>query len=320
MDKSVSQVLRWGMAGWCLVGELGLFFAMYKLLLSGVQVGGTVGFSLLGGRIATLSDPGLMTVILAALGIPLGYFIYQTYYFLFWTVPWSRESPPEAELIERLIAHCPRHKQLDDELNTLTASWTASVVHKRFGRLVNWLVRVFRKHVLRRPSNRTSQSVVEFRGRWALTRAAWLRSLTNRCEAANTGYSLAGERFEYLTSMYDGLGAIMVANWGALTVGLAYTVWRLVYVDAPFATFTIARGGGRAAWEPPVWIALIGLWLLQCAIARAVHSMIWTNRVLLRLSIVTLADSFICQFDCAQPVCLDEDEPRSRIPSRDHDD
>lgn len=320
MDKSVSQVLRWGMAGWCLVGELGLFFALYKLLLSGVQDGGTVGFSLLGGRVAALSDPGLMTVIFAALGIPLGYFIYQTYYFLFWTVPWSRESPPEAALIERLIGRCPRHKQLDDELNTLTAAWTASVVHKRFGRLVNSLVRVFRKFVLRRPSNRTSQSVVEFRGRWALTRAAWLRSLTGRREAANTGYSLAGDRFEYLTSMYDGLGAIMVANWGALAVGLAYTVWRLVYVDAPFATYTIARGDGLAAWEPPVWMALAGLWLLQCVIAWAVHSMIWTNRVLLRLSIVTLADAFICQFDCGQPGCRDEDEAKSRIPARDDDD
>lgn len=319
VDKSFSQVLRWGMAGWCLIGELGVFFGLYKLLLSGVgQAGGISSFKLLDGRIAALSDPALMTVVLAALGVPLGYFIYQTYYFLFWTVPWSSDNPPERAVVKRLTEQCPRHSQLDDELRDLHAAWTTVVVDSLFVRLVNGTARLIR-HALRRPSIRTPRDVIEFRASWAQSRAAWLQALSCRNEGANVGLALAGERFEYLTSMYDGLGAVMVANWIALSIAFFYKLWRVAYVDYALGSYTVAVAGGQTV-EFPVWAALLVLLVIELAIAGIFHRMVWTNRVLLRLSVVTLADSFICRFDCRDPECQTHGKRNSHGRGRSHDD
>lgn len=306
MDRSANQVLRWGMAGWCLMVELGGFFALYKIILAGDKP-----FTLVQGRIPVLADPGLMTVVFAAIGVPLGYFIYQLYYFLFWTVPLSKEDPPERPLIERLIERCSRSKQLDKELQGLYDAWANVVCRGRFSRKGDKLWVRFAAWPFA-GGKRTPREVMGFRSRWALSRSAWLHALSQG-GADHVGTALAGERFEYLTSMFDGLGAIMVANWLAFVTAFAYNLWRILYID----------GSGQLqfhlAWttlRAPATAVMLVFTALEFVACYAFHRIIWTNRVYLRMSVVTLADAFICQFGCDDRGCLDQGER----PDEDNDD
>lgn len=303
MDRSLSQVLRWGMAGWCLIGELGMFFSIYKLVLAG---SGT--YTLLDGRIPLLADPGLMTVVLAAVGVPLGYFIYQFYYFLFWTVPLGA-APPERALIERLIERCERNHQLDEVLQDLYGSWAEQVTASKF---VGLIARPFTRR-----SGRSTRDVIRFRSTWALTRAAWLRSLSHGGDG-NVGFALAGDRFEYLTSMYDGLGAVMVANWAALAVALSYKVWRITFMDGWLGSYTIELA--HSPIRLPVVVVMGLFFALEMLLAKTLHRIVWTNRIYLRLSVVTLADSFICQIACDDPKCLEQDRAGASDAHDDGDD
>jgi hypothetical protein len=299
LDNAANTLVRWGTAGWSLVLEIFVWLVVVELV--GARVTGKA-FSLFTGAFGTsMPDAAVLVALAVAGGVPLGYLLYQVYYFLFWTGYVSKGPPGEAALLVKLF-DCPRFEGLlDYRLEGVLRSWRLLITRTRRSRGMpeterrrKWWINAL---VLTR---RDPDEVIKFRNQWSLLHSCWYWALGQSQDPvvassggkhpgsrAQTGPGIARalDRFDQLSYRYDGLGAIMIGHWSAGGVLLAFNVWRFVLARVEFPNWT--------------WLYLfLGFTVAEAIPFWALYRMIWVNRLHLRASIVALTNSFICHFTC----------------------
>jgi hypothetical protein len=90
-ETDLSKLARWAIPGWVAILAVFLFLVVDMLAC---EPGQTRSFQNVGELISTLSDVDVVftTVLIAATGIPLGFTIYQAYFYLRWNSPFSRDG------------------------------------------------------------------------------------------------------------------------------------------------------------------------------------------------------------------------------------
>jgi hypothetical protein len=280
MEQGVNQLIKWGTAGWCLVVQVSAFLITLKLVLS------TSGapFPILLGRMPQHPSPEALLAILATASIPLGFLVYEIYYFLFWAIPLSKEKPAEQKLVRRLLVKCSEYEMMDKDLAAVQRAWIRKITRNRKGHR-RWWVKGLEKWRGRKP-----EDVMKFRNEWSLVRAVWLRAIS-RGGSGSTGYSRAADRFEFLSSMFDGLGVMQTALWLGVGFLAIFSLWRWLLEPLAFYPFM------GAIQVPLVVVFVVGL-LIAAATTWLASWILGVNRILTRSSMLTLANSVICHFEC----------------------
>lgn len=280
MEQGVNQLVKWGVAGWSLVAYVIGFLLATKLFL--------VGFSPLMGRMPEGLSPEVLAVAIAFTSIPLGFWIYEFYYFIFWAVPMSKAEPAEKDLITRLRS-CTQHDIMDDDLIAVEEAWIHMTTRNRNGRRRWWTA------LIKRLSGRESEDVMRFRNEWSFVRTAWLRAMS-RQGADNIGYTRAADRFEFLSSMFDGLGVLRTAVWLGWLMVVGFVLWRIAI--EPNGEYVIF-----GSFVTPLWLALVAETAIAWFLTTSASRVIAANRIMVRSSLLTLANSFICHFECDEHGC-----------------
>jgi hypothetical protein len=204
-DNVLGQTLRWGLAGWVFFGEIWFFlFCLSEFVYH--------------ERIETLFEPGLAG-ILALLGVPFGYLVYQFYYHFYWVFPywykrgeWSEKKAkgklgrehPEKEIVDRKYYQI--QKKFDPSPD-IYSSWINTIARHRFTRVAFFILTLFYpQSIFYGPTEK-----IEMRRKWSYLRSAWYRSLEESGEQRAI-IEPVSSRFEYLSSSFDALGSIYTAN------------------------------------------------------------------------------------------------------------
>lgn len=231
MENGLWQFFKWSMAGWIFFIESLFFLYIFKLMTP---------------KSITFLDPILSQyniqatiIIIALIGIPTGYIFYQIYYYCYWTLPASSISPPEKNYINNFLRNCVycKHIPEKEQVNYLTTaqhSWVYKIKNSGLTKVLLWVVNIYKK--IRRNEGKdhnyeTVEDVAEFRNNWSTFKSAWYYSLAtveNHKENMVSKNS-AARRFEYMSFMYEGLGAVLFANWAAGMAAIAISLISLNY-------------------------------------------------------------------------------------------
>lgn len=81
---------RWGIPGWSVIISLILFICFDFIGGGGNKILNIVKSMIDDSDILELAICG---IVVAGAGIPIGYFLYQIYFYFRWNSPWSKEGP-----------------------------------------------------------------------------------------------------------------------------------------------------------------------------------------------------------------------------------
>jgi len=284
MDDLADELLRWGMAGWTFILEIAAFLSIYKLILNYNDK-----FAVFGNRIHLYfpTEPLSSLATLGAMGIPLGFLIYQIYFYLFWTIPLSKAEPPEKKIVKKILK-CSKYNPSDSDLNDVYKKWVESVINnkgtknkKRWVKLVQFI------------RKREIKDLINFRNYWSLAQAIWLHNVDDK-------HDRAAKKLQYLSYMFDSLGAIITAICLALFTLFIYNGW-LIGRYGLYKTFPLKLNLLFASIKYIyLWQVVLLISAIEILATYIFYKILWVNRIHIRSSIVTLMHSFICNFNCIE--------------------
>jgi hypothetical protein len=296
MRDTSSSLIRWGTAGWWLIIEVLVWLIGCDIIIGGIK---REPFAIFNGILdVDVFGSGGMAIVVIASGIPLGYFLYQIYQYLYWTgflTRITKTTPAERDLAERFLT-CDRFNGLADaKLQAILDMWKQQVMVTRRTRGKGTPRFKLWAKVLKK-LDRDPDIVMGFRCNWVLLHCCWLWSLGTYDGGPGAGASTTGrggergvpgiaravDEFEYLSQRYHGLGAIMIGHWAACVLLFAYDVWRFAVADS------------FSEW----WVYFVVFLAAQLVFFAMLSRMVWVNRLHLQSNIVMMANSFICHFTC----------------------
>jgi len=171
MNKNIDTFARWGMPGWSAIIGFLIFVLVDYLSANNSTMYNKINGVFVSDGIWQLT---IAALLIAGAGIPLGFIIYQLYFYLRWNSPVSEDG-----LLPPLIVG--RHAELDDTLQTLSIKDIA-------------LDEEWRKKLL--PEGSDHRSIWLYMG-------PFLVDTLIKADASNTVY----DRHSYLMNMLHALGA-----------------------------------------------------------------------------------------------------------------
>jgi hypothetical protein len=217
------QVLRWAIPGW-LLSVFASMFMTVRFVLSGHTLTVT---DFAGRNYGTLLS---LLTILAGLGIPIGYFVYQIYFWIYWSVPIPFLKSP-ADRGHSILKDCPADwaqlvgYSLDDEV--------------RFEQGTLFRIGPFQLHIKDR------NFLARYQHNWLLSDFVWYRTIILN------GAEMLEKRVIFLTDTYHSLGASLVSLWIAFALYVTY--------DIAMHREPIAQGCWVYAWSILVNLGLLAL-------------------------------------------------------------
>jgi len=231
------QVIRWTIPGWLLI----MFFAIFTMLKS-IIIG-----TPLAEIINLVPVPAFSFAGLAIIGIPLGYVIYQIYYWGYWKVLPSRIVPDDrGQSILKDISginsyfrdHLLKESGYKRELYR-TDEATYEISSKFFSVLL-CLLPSFRRIPRKMSKPERKELIEKYQDNWYLAEFAWYKSLSKFPHVAN----ILQEEFKYLFDVFHSLGAVRVSVMGAIFFYIIYNFrvyWQFFFI----------------MWQWEHWVALI---------------------------------------------------------------
>jgi len=227
---NLGTVLKWSVSGWSFFIEIIFFVLMMKLICGELPSTWYL--------ISPKPTIGNIIAIVSLIGVPLGYIFYQIYYYFYWTVPMINiptSSGSEESHFEKIILSCNYRKgsEFSKTLDGIKKKWALDIsksilarffiiITKKFGPIIG------RKDLIGTPEEIIARRI-EFRSKWSMIRSIWFSALNDN---QKSNESVASTRFEYLTSAYDCLGGVNLANWIALIV--SFIMWVSLLMDEKY--------------------------------------------------------------------------------------
>jgi hypothetical protein len=213
------QILRWAIPGWNIW--------LFAFLFIGVRF-------VLSGTILTLTDYATrnldrvvtLLTVLAGLGIPIGFLIYQIYFWVYWGLPIPFKNPEDRGYTMLKDCTLPLQKWFGYEID--------ADAHKAPGK-------VFRLGPIRLMF-KTRELLKRYQHNWVLTDSVWHQLLLLK------DAKWLDDRALVLTDIYHSLGASLISLWLGFGIYLAYDVvmhrgliaqGNIVYILAAIANLPI---------------------------------------------------------------------------------
>jgi hypothetical protein len=223
MKGDFSQVIKWGMAGWCYFIESIVFILLIRLInqefFSAIKETANFKWLTAAGVIAFIS----------LVGVPLGFAFYQVYYFLLRTIP--HIFRPAGEYYEKITSRC-------QHLSNTTKNCGANALYDMVKTVVpqSGLLRSLARLTTRKTNEKDISEAIKAKMhttcQWENFRSCWKAGVADAEKGASPGTGIdlqqSLRRMDYLNDMRAGLGTFFISNVAAAATALVVFVYSFV--------------------------------------------------------------------------------------------
>ena len=226
--QQTTQLLKWAIPGWIFIG-LFLILLKFDALFTDNNL---VDFL----KIAEYLDPkstGFFLLVGTA-GLPLGYLIYQIYYFLYWTVLYVFEK--DIPWINHLLLYWSPDLILDKEkiIKEMKQHGLDSIMNHEIDNSL--ILKVFKKGKI----NNVIKDMITNYYYWVFLKKKWNEKYKLQYER-----ELLVNRMNLLNDIYDSLGAAFLAIFLSSSI-----VPLIVFLKVPFDSSSNTSFSTSALWLP----------------------------------------------------------------------